>query len=59
NAFLLYKKLVLLLIFLVTTLNIIDPFFCAIEVGESQRKEKGTLNSVFLVNSTMKYLNTL
>ncbi|WP_317915871.1 hypothetical protein, partial [Tetragenococcus halophilus] len=25
NAFLLYKKLVLLLIFLVTTLNIIDP----------------------------------
>ncbi|WP_317915917.1 hypothetical protein, partial [Tetragenococcus halophilus] len=27
NAFLLYKKLVLLLIFLVTTLNIIDPFF--------------------------------
>ncbi|QEX50251.1 hypothetical protein FTN78_p020045 (plasmid) [Lactococcus lactis subsp. lactis bv. diacetylactis] len=33
--------------------------FCAIEVGESQRKEKGTLNSAFLVNSTMKYLNTL
>ena len=27
NAFLLYKKLVLLLIFLVTTLNIIDPSF--------------------------------
>ncbi|WP_237663562.1 hypothetical protein, partial [Tetragenococcus halophilus] len=36
NAFLLYKKLVLLLIFLVTTLNIIDPLFVHPE-GEAMK----------------------
>ena len=41
------------------SVSLVLTLFCAIEVGESQRKEKGTLNSVFLVNSTMKYLNTL